>query len=125
MSRHEGMAIGLEPSKGMLRIGGSGRGVDTALGGGAQGKGGQTQAGEHSLCSSLAFPLRNSEHSSYCWTMAILRSPEAAEASEISPQHTHTVKKGDAKVTGVMELDSAPALPAPRPGNFLPEDIWL
>lgn len=55
MSRQEEMDIRLEPLKGILGIGGSCRGVGTALGGGAQEKGGRIHAKEHSLCLSIAF----------------------------------------------------------------------
>lgn len=43
MSRQEGMGIGLKPFKRMLGIVGSCREIDTDMGSGAQGKGGQTQ----------------------------------------------------------------------------------
>lgn len=69
MSRQEEMRIGLKPFKGMLGIGGGWRGVDTDMGGGAQGKGGQTQVPRE--CT-RAYPLPFS-----CGTLSI--SPIARE----------------------------------------------
>lgn len=124
MSRQEEMRIGLKPFKGMLGIGGSWRGVDTDMGGGAQGK-----VLTHCLSAVelSAFPLLLGSSSAHCkakWQYSDLQKQLGPQ--EPSPASTHTVQKGD-RCPRSQGLGSppAPALSAPRPGNFLLKDTWL